>query len=261
MSSVVTFSLYRFDGWADKVWALFNMPVSKLALRRVPGASFTKMMGTGGGAGFSWKPNYGVYAMLCEWPSVETAEHAFANAPIFQRYRSRALETATLFLEPVSARGTWDGHVFSVPGHGVEQARPVIAMTRATLRLKTLLSFWRRVGRISDDAEVEAEQHFMIGTGELPWVRQVTFSVWASIETMERFARKSASHGEAARLAFARGWFRESCFMRFNLVKASGTWPGLDDLVGCDRRVRFSPDTRSRPAASVAARTLSERAS
>ncbi|MBO6757557.1 MAG: spheroidene monooxygenase [Roseibium sp.] len=230
MPAVVTFSLHRFDRLAAKIWAFGQMPIAKAALRRVPGVVFAKMMGTGAGAGFSLRPNLSVYTMLCEWPSMEAARAALSDAPIFKNYRAKSAQTATLFLSPVSARGSWDGHRFETDLAAGGQTMPVVALTRATLRPQSLLAFWRRVPVISDDVSGEPAKRFMMGTGEVPWLRQVTFSIWSDVAAMERFARKSASHGNAARLAYAENWFAEYCFMRFNLLEVQGDWPELSDL-------------------------------
>ena len=226
--AVVTFTLFAFDTLPGRLWAFSQMGLAKPALRRTPGLAFFKLMGTGSGDGFSTWPNFGIYTLLCEWPSLEVAQDAVEDAPIFGRYRSHASRMATLFLDPVTARGSWAGHEFACPQLAARQAMPVIAMTRASIRPSKLFRFWPRVPGISDAVLDEPTRHFMIGTGEAPWLNQVTFSVWNDLEAMRDFSLKSPSHGEAVRRAYSENWFSEYCFVRFNLLGQDGEWPGLD---------------------------------
>tara|TARA_R110002020_G_scaffold369094_7_gene580886 strand:- start:3339 stop:4115 length:777 start_codon:yes stop_codon:yes gene_type:complete len=228
--TVVTFSLFEFSSLRQRLWAFAQMGLAKPALRRMADLSFLKLMGTGSGAGFSTRPNFGVYTLLAEWPSLEIARERIASAPALDGYRRHADRMATLYLEPVTTRGQWDGHVFEVAEDAPGQRMPVVAMTRASIRPSKLMRFWPRVPAISDTAEAEPERHFMIGTGEIPWLHQVTLSAWTSIAAMEAFSRRSATHGEAVRVAYKDDWFSEYCFTRFNLLAIEGRWQGLTDV-------------------------------
>jgi spheroidene monooxygenase len=66
-------------------------------------------------------------------------------------YRKTADRTATVYLEPVSSRGQWDGHQFELGPEAPEQRMPLVAMTRASIRPSKLIRFWSRVPAISDD--------------------------------------------------------------------------------------------------------------
>ncbi len=228
--AVVTFSLFGFDTLASKLWAFSQMGLAKRHLRAIPGLRFFKLMGTGAGAGFSLRPDFGTYTLLCEWESVKEARERLSAAPVVRRYRNGAARTATLFLEPVNARGTWSGHAFGCAADGGESVAPVVALTRASIRPTALPRFWRRVPAISDAIEREAGKRFMIGTGELPWVHQVTVSVWDDPAAIRRFSLASAAHGEAVRSAYREGWFSEYCFVRFNMLAVEGAWPGLETV-------------------------------
>ena len=70
---------------------------------------------------------------------------------------------------------------------------------------------------------------FKIGIGEVPWLHQVTFSIWPDAAAMATFAR-TGPHGEAIRAVRAEGWFREELYARFALVGETGTWGGRSPL-------------------------------
>ncbi|OCW58486.1 hypothetical protein [Hoeflea olei] len=241
--TVVTFSLFGFSSLRRRLWALSQMGFAKPALRRMPDLRFFKLMGTGSGAGFSTRPNFGVYTLLAEWPSLEIARERIASARALDGYRNTADRMATLYLEPVTTRGQWDGHVFEVADPAPAQRMPVVAMTRASIRPSKLTRFWPRVPAISDTAEAEPMRHFMIGTGEIPWLHQVTMSAWTSVEAMEAFSRRSATHGEAVRTAYRDDWFSEYCFTRFNLLALEGRWQGLTDVEALSLPTPTAPAT------------------
>ncbi|MDP2122373.1 MAG: hypothetical protein Q8S27_10485 [Hoeflea sp.] len=234
--TVVTFSLFGFSSLRQRLWAFSQMGLARPALRAMPDLGFFKLMGTGSGAGFSTRPNFGVYTLLAEWPSLEIARERIASARALAGYRRTSDRMATLYLAPVSTRGHWDGHVFPVADDAGGQTLPVVAMTRASIRPSKLIRFWSKVPAISATVEAEATRQFMIGTGEIPWLHQVTVSLWHSVEAMESFSRRSATHGEAVRMAYQDDWFSEYCFTRFNLLAVDGHWQGLDGVSGQDKK-------------------------
>ncbi|MEM5471722.1 spheroidene monooxygenase [Hoeflea sp. AS60] len=242
--TVVTFSLFRFATLRKRLWAFSQMGLAKPGLSATPDLSFFKLMGTGSGAGFSTRPNFGVYTLLAQWPSLDIARERIASASSLSGYRSNADQMATLYLEPVSTRGNWDGHHFPIAEGAGNQTMPVVALTRASIRPSKLIRFWSKVPAISATVEAENMRQFMIGTGEIPWLHQVTLSVWQSIEAMESFSRNSATHGEAVRCAYSENWFSEYCFTRFNLLSTEGQWQGLTGLTGQDKctPTAFDPD-------------------
>ncbi|MTI44852.1 spheroidene monooxygenase [Roseibium hamelinense] len=206
------------------------MAVAKRHLRAIPQLEFFRLMGTGAGAGFSIRPNFGVFSFFGVWPNIDVAKDQLCEAPVFRRYFSHAKRSCTFLLEPVSSRGAWDGFELPIDDPAPFQNWPVVALTRATINPFKARAFWRHVPAISDRAEQDKAQCFMIGTGELPWFRQVTFSVWRDEKALRRFARQTQSHGVAAKRAFSESWFLESCFSRFNLLGISGDWPGLQNV-------------------------------
>lgn len=255
--TVVTFSLFGFATPKQRLWAFSQMGLAKPALRKIPDLGFFKLMGTGSGAGFSTRPNFGVYTLLAEWPSMAVARARIASSAALDGHRRMADRMATLYLEPVSSRGQWDGHRFEVAADAPGQRLPVVALTRASIRPSKLFRFWSRVPAISETVEREDMRRFMIGTGEIPWLHQVTVSLWQSAEAMERFSRESATHGEAVRLAYRESWFSEYCFTRFNLLAVEGDWQGLTDMSGQDRDLSGKGEDRRRSGAvSLATRSI-----
>lgn len=237
-----TLSAFRFGSLRTRLWAFTQMGLARGPLAETPDIGFWKLFGTGGGQGFSPRPNVSVYAVLATWPSAKVAEERLAGSPVFRRFRERAAEWATLFLDRASVRGAWDGRVpFEAVGRP-SQAGPVAVLTRATIRPRHALRFWRHAPRIDLQTAEEPDLLFKLGMGEVPGFQQVTFSVWRDAEAMTEFAYRHPYHRAAARAAKEGRWFTEDLFARFHLARAEGVWlgRGLNGLA--DARPMRRPD-------------------
>ncbi|MEM7519493.1 MAG: spheroidene monooxygenase [Pseudomonadota bacterium] len=230
MTQVVSLSFYRFDGALARAWAFAMMGLARPAMARVPGIGFWKLCGSGTGEGFTPMPNFGVYAILCTWPDMKTARAAMAQAPVFARYRRRAAEQWTIYMSADSVRGAWSGEIPFEPGPA-HKPGPLAALTRATIKPSILARFWGRVPNISAVIGQDPNVMFKIGIGEVPWLHQVTFSIWPDAQRMAGFAR-TGPHAEAIRAVREEGWFREELYARFTLLAEEGTWGGTSPLKG-----------------------------
>ena len=227
---ITTLSLYRYETLPAKLWAFSRMGFARLMMPRIEGLRFWKLMGTGAGDGFSTMPNFGVYTVLCVWADEASAKTALRTKQPFTGNAKRSTDYVHLTLSPTQARGDWSGeHPFGESVLNTPEG-PVVALTRATIRLRHLRQFWQRVPGISSAIQDETTRHFMMGMGEVPWLHQVTFSIWSDGDAMRAFSLTSPTHGEAVRQAYQKGWFKDQMFARFNLLDIDGNWPELDRL-------------------------------
>lgn len=230
----VTLSLFRFESTFARLWAFAMMGFARPAMARIPGLSFWKLCGSGTGEGFTPKPNLSVYAILCVWPDRDTANARIESARIFRRYRSRAEESYTLYLSPIASRGAWSG-VSPFKADGTPPKGPLAAMTRATIKPHILSNFWGRVPDISAVIGQDPNVVFKIGIGEVPFLHQVTFSIWPDTQTMAAFARDvSGPHAQAIQAVRDGKWFREELYARFRILGDAGTWNGARPLERLD---------------------------
>ncbi|MEM1236146.1 MAG: spheroidene monooxygenase [Pseudomonadota bacterium] len=229
MTQTVSLSFFRFAGAGPKLWALGMMGVSRMLLPRVPDVGFWKLCGSGTGEGFTPVPNTAVYAILCTWPDSDTAKARVEEQPFFARYRRMAAESWTVYLTPTQAKGNWSGRqpfeTASEPPEG-----PLAALTRATIKPSVLMKFWGRVPDISKVIGLDENVAFKIGIGEVPWLHQVTFSIWPSARAMGQFARKDGPHARAIRAVREGAWFREELYARFAVTGEHGQWEGESPL-------------------------------
>jgi spheroidene monooxygenase len=219
----VTLDLYRFGPWTDRIWAFGQMGLARLPLARIPGLRFRKLLGVGTGEGFTPVPDTARCALLCVWDD-EADARAGRDRPVFRRFHRRAAEHCTLVLRATSARGLWSGQApFTAAS---EAPGPIAALTRATLRPRTAMRFWRRVPDISRMVGSNDDVLLKVGIGEVPWIHQATFSVWPDAGAMSAFARRSGPHAAAIRAVRDGDWFSEELYARFSVLEASGTWHG-----------------------------------
>ena len=147
---------------------------------------------------------------------------------------ARAAETYSLFLTPTSARGRWSGTEPFTPATSPVDG-PVAALTRATIKPSVMHRFWGQSPAISDVIGADPNVMFKIGIGEVPWLQQVTFSVWPDVQSMANFARKDGPHARAIKAVRDGDWFREELYARFQVLGTAGQWNGTNPISQSER--------------------------
>jgi heme-degrading monooxygenase HmoA len=71
-----------------------------------------------------------------------------------------------------------------------------------------------------------------IGIGEMPYIKQATFSIWQNKESMKNFAYQMKEHAEVIRKTRKENWYSEDMFARFKVLKITGTIKGESPLKG-----------------------------
>ena len=232
----MSLSIFRFRPVSQRLWVLGQMGAARLSFMNMAQARFWKLCGSGVGEGFTPKPNTQVWAILAVWDDEGIARDKVGSAPVFHRWRAHADESWTVYLTPTSARGEWSGQTpFSAQddtGQG-----PIAALTRATIKPSALTQFWGQEPDISKAISADTHVMFKIGIGEIPWLHQVTFSIWPDAASMANFARKDGPHARAIQAVRDGGWFKEELYARFRVLGAEGAWQGADPLAQPERSV------------------------
>lgn len=228
---VASLSLFRFDGVLSRASVVAGMGLSRFQMRQERRTLFWKLCGSGTGEGFTPRPNWGVWGILAVWADEASARAGIHDSPVWTRWRKAATEDWTVFLHPVSARGSWSGvNPFLPDGPAPLHHQGLASLTRATLRPSRALRFWNRVPDISASIGADPNVAFKIGIGEMPLLHQATFSIWPDAEAMARFARGNGPHGQAIRAVREGDWFAEELYARFAVLGTEGLWGGADPL-------------------------------
>ena len=222
----VTLSLYRFGPLRARLWALAQMATARFALKDIRDIGTVKLCGSGVGEGFTPIPDTSVYAILATWPDEAAARRAMFGTHVYRRYAEMSDEHLTIFLTPASARGRWDGQEPFVP-QDIALDGPIAALTRATVKLRSARRFWRQEPAISRAIGQDPNVMFKVGIGELPLVRQATFSIWPDTRTMAAFARADGPHAVAIGEVREGKLFKEDLYARFRVDAVEGSWGGV----------------------------------
>lgn len=189
-------------------------------------------MGSGRELGFSPLPDWSVYALLAVWENENAATNFFKTSEIFLRYISHSSEQWTIFLKTRQVKGLWSGSNPFSPSSELEENNPLIAViTRATIRSIKLIKFWKYVPTSQKPIQKGCEGLiFTKGIGEAPLLQMATFSLWADLDALKRFAYKSPEHQVAIKKTRQLDWYKEEMFVRFQPYKSTGTWGGDQPL-------------------------------
>jgi spheroidene monooxygenase len=221
-------SFFRFEGVFNKTWGFSQLLNSKFILRQNKNIDFFKPLGTGSGLGYRAWPKFSVIGLMIVWKNREEAFN-FTESSYFRSLQSKSKEQYTIFMDPVSSRGTWSGFNqwgFAEPN---QFSKVICALTRATIKPKFLFDFWRMVPNISKKQYKFPGLIFSQGIGEIPFLEQATFTIWENKKSMEDFALRTF-HGKAVEKVRSVNGFKEQMFTRFQPVAAFGTWEGKNIL-------------------------------
>lgn len=208
------------------------MGTSVAPLNKTPGLLFYKLLGSGVGKGFSLQPNFHRYGLMATWESKEAATDFFQNSPLFRDYRQHSEEIWTVWLYPLQSHGLWDGKAPFQPylASGPMADGPVAVLTRASVNWLKLPQFIRYAPAATRALDSAKGLLCSIGLGELPFIRQATFSVWESAEAIKAYAYHNADHQEVIKRTRAEKWYSEELFARFSPFASEGSWNGTDPL-------------------------------
>ena len=226
MTQVTTLTLFSFK--TNKFWAFQQMGVAPLRLKNIEGLKFYKFLGTGGGQGFSLRPDFSTYAFLGVWKDLSFYQNCLQKHPIFKTYQEKATSQRDLILNAVKSHGKWSGQnpFKTKPGLEAKGNQKAVVITRATLHWNRLFSFWKSVPAASKAIEKAQGVHYFKGIGEWPFVQQATVSIWDDFEAVNTFAYKDRAHADIVKKTKQMNWYKEDLFSRFHLI--SDTTKSLD---------------------------------
>jgi hypothetical protein len=232
--------------------ALWRMARDRGRLRRTDGVRFAKLLGTGRERRFGpTAADPTRWAALVVWDDPAGAE-AFAATPLARAWRRLAVAECRLRLRPVSSRGAWAGRApFALAAAPAGRAAsappqdpsgrapldgPVLVLTRARLRARRAVEFWRAIA--APAAELQAAPGLLaaFGIGEAPLGWQGTVSVWRSPADVVRFAYRQPQHRAAVAATPVRRWYTEELFARFAVLGIDGDRAAIGWTDGRDGR-------------------------
>ena len=203
---------------------------------------FWKLMGSGKNGSFDKRPD------LCQWAIFSVSNIRFKEVQL-KNYRGELLirklygkfisgwlsafncETITYILESLEGHGSWDGKkIFEELPLKSDYEGQIAVLTRATIRPGKLKYFWKYVDGVAGKMKEANGFITSYGIGEMPWLKQATFSVWQNKEAMTSFAYQTKEHQEVIQKTRKDNWYSEDMFVRFKITSCIGTLKGVNPL-------------------------------
>jgi hypothetical protein len=200
--------------------AIVFMAINKIQLKRLPGISFIKMLGTGKGESFTPKDadptRWGILVTISE-NQISNLDKSF----VIRSWQKICKKEYRVILKPISSHGFWSRkQPFSV--EKFDWSAKIAAVTRARIVWRKNLIFWRAVPPVTESLHQSPGLLNAIGIGEAPIGLQGTFSVWKDAASLRDFAYKGKAHSEAIKATSAQQWYSEELFARFAVIEERG---------------------------------------
>jgi hypothetical protein len=241
---ITTLTIVRYPKWL--AWAgILSMAVLRIPLWLNSTISFWKLMGSGKNGSFDKTPD------LRQWAVITVSiHHEFLNSgnPLNEKehqilldqiygsfipywWKFWSCEIWTIILKPIEGHGRWDGkEVFGTLSKNTDYEGSIAVLTRATIRFNKMKSFWSNVAPVAQKMNHLEGFIGSYGIGEIPWIKQATFSLWESKIAMRNFAYKMQEHASVIQKTKKEDWYSEEMFVRFIPLASYGTLHGIDPL-------------------------------
>ena len=198
--------------------------------------SFYKLLGCGKNGTFDKNPDwqqYGVFSVSDEEKippldplNYEAWKKEYYGKMITGWWKFGAAETFTLVLDPYRSHGCWSGQELFPDTNLKDPQGPVGILTRATIRLSKARDFWNNVPPVQEQMSEAKGLLYSVGIGEMPYLRQATFSIWENSEAMKSFAYTMKEHRDVINKTRERNWYSEEMFTRFSIKAKAGSLKG-----------------------------------
>ncbi|HEY2726098.1 MAG TPA: spheroidene monooxygenase, partial [Parafilimonas sp.] len=201
------------------VFGFFSMMIFRLPLMLDNRKKFWKLMGSGKNGTFDIKPDFNQWALL--FTMNEPSE--FIPSFIKTYLKFFKCDVKQIIMQPLEGHGLWDGKkVFGELSKQNNYDGIIAVLTRATIRINRLKNFWKNVDTVADKMKTTPGLILSYGIGELPWIKQATFSVWQNKESMKAFAYNMQKHIDVIKKTRVEKWYKEEMFVRFKILSVSG---------------------------------------
>lgn len=208
-------------------FAFISMAIFHIPLFLNKRVRFYKLMGSGKNGTFDIHPDFNQWALMVffEEKEVDKVDLNKLSSDILGNiilgwWKIFKVDVRVFLLEPYNGHGTWDGKNLLNPSIKIpEPIGKIAVLTRATIRLSKLKSFWSSVPMAAEGLEKNKGFLYSVGIGEVPFIKQATFSIWESVNDMKAFAYKKVAHQDIIKRTRKESWYSEEMFLRFRVIQ------------------------------------------
>ncbi|TKK70829.1 spheroidene monooxygenase [Ilyomonas limi] len=228
MYCIITIARYKKS---TAFFGFLSMAFFRIFLLKNKTIPFYKLMGCGKNGTFDIRPDVQQWAVLITTNELFTNYQSLYGRFIAAWWKRFHCELFTVVLQPTEGHGLWDGKMpfGNLPKQTSEDGITAV-LTRATIRPSRLKAFWQNVSTAGAHLQ-EAEGFIMsVGIGEVPWIKQATFSIWQNKQLMKQYAYGTMQHATVIAKTRKEKWYSEELFVRFKVVQTTGTINGINPL-------------------------------
>ncbi|WP_026775482.1 hypothetical protein [Polaribacter sp. Hel_I_88] len=197
------------------IFGFLSMAIFRIPLFFNKNIQFYKLMGTGKNGTFDKVPDLSQWSILVTYNDEVTLEAQFGGF-ILKWFDLFCKKQTIYILQPIEGHGFWDQKkVFGELPPTTDYEGQIAVLTRATIRLNKLRYFWENVAPIASQMVTADGFITSYGVGEIPWVKQATFSIWESKAAMKKFAYRMPQHKAVIQKTRKQNWYSEDMFTRF----------------------------------------------
>ncbi|WP_296637055.1 spheroidene monooxygenase [Polaribacter sp.] len=201
------------------IFGFLSMAIFRIPLFLNKNIQFYKLMGTGKNGTFDKIPDLSQWSILVTYEDDLTLKDQFGGF-IIKWFDLFCKNQNIYLLKPIEGHGLWDKKkVFGDLPPNTDYQGEIAVLTRATIRLNKLQYFWKNVAPIASQMSTAEGFVASYGVGEIPWVKQATFSVWESKAMMKKFAYRMPKHKEVIQKTRKEKWYSEDMFTRFTILQ------------------------------------------
>ncbi len=220
--AIITFATYK--KWTVP-FAILAMALFRLPLMFNKKNSFWKLMGSGKNGTFDIHPDWQLWSILTV---TNLTQNQLDHPNFYRNYYSWFINKwwqlfgcnlKSYILQPIEGHGLWDKkEVFGQLPKNTDYEGQIAILTRATIHLNKLKSFWENVPLVAAKMSTATGLLQSYGIGEVPFIKQATFSIWESKLAMKNFAYKMAEHKTVVQKTHSHNWYKEEMFVRFKIL-------------------------------------------
>jgi hypothetical protein len=224
------------------ITALHSMPLFRFPLSNNKKVKFFKLLGCGRSGSFDLNPDWNQYGIFTVSESQEMQSFSpetyeewkkeFYGNFITRWWKFCGCETWTIILEPILSHGSWSGVELFPDAKNKPGTGPIAVLTRASIRPLKAVDFWKNVKPVQEQMKYAKGLVFSVGIGEMPFLKQATFSLWKNEEEMKLFAYSMQQHRDVISKTRTRDWYSEEMFTRFRPLAQAGLIKGMNPGAG-----------------------------
>lgn len=195
---------------------ILSMAIFRLPLMLNKNVKFWKLMGCGKNGTFDINPDWQQWALMTVWENEAEYKKFNQSSFITNWWKKLSTERTDYLCTPYESHGKWDGEEpFGNPTPDRTYTGPIAVLTRATIRLTKAQDFWKNVPKVASSMDSAEGFVTSVGIGEVPFIKQATFSVWKDLASVKKFAYRQREHADVVKQTREKNWYSEELFARF----------------------------------------------